>query len=512
MESSEKEPSPRYEVVHRVYDALVEARGDRRLPVPQLVLNNATRYVAWMDPQSSVIGLEEQAYEVCRRFGADSLRAVAALLAHELTHYYEKHGWTQKLASEQPSIASVRQLAGGETNPVYEAQADYLGGYLAYSAGFPTFGLMPALLDSIYRVYRLSDQLEGYPPLKERQQLAANSEKKVRELTEVFHMSNLLIAVEAYAIARDYLEFILRDFQSRELYNNLGVLSVLEALRYFDDGEVPLGLPLELDAESRLRDATRDPGVLTDRQRKRNELLQAAVRHFDRAAELDSGYPPALLNKGCALYLLNQQTDAAYFAGKARELAGQLGQVQQEADAGVLLGVIAWRRQDKKEALARFREAEKQGSVLASVNSAIVRDKPPVAVAVRREAGGIERIDDLRPEEFLADPNVDDQITIADNIILGVGRRPHSTIWLHYADDGQRYVFFLRTNPGYSAATARGIAVGDPRSKVEAAYQPAQREIGQANGRALVFPVHQLLVFLDKDDRVTGWALYRLKN
>lgn len=44
-----------------------------------------------MDPDKIQIGLEEKAYDICISFGADSLNALAALLGHELVHYFEKH-------------------------------------------------------------------------------------------------------------------------------------------------------------------------------------------------------------------------------------------------------------------------------------------------------------------------------------------------------------------------------------------------------------------------------------
>src|SRR5690349_3723993 len=85
----------KYTVANKVFGELLRARGDFRMQAPTLVMNKRERYVAWMDPDQVQIGLEEKAYDICATFGKDSLNALAALLAHELTHYYEKHDWSR---------------------------------------------------------------------------------------------------------------------------------------------------------------------------------------------------------------------------------------------------------------------------------------------------------------------------------------------------------------------------------------------------------------------------------
>ena len=76
-----------------VYDRLVSARGDSRYPVPALTMEPTEHNGAIMYYSIPEIMLEEKAYDVCASFGADTDAALATVLGHELTHYYEKHGW-----------------------------------------------------------------------------------------------------------------------------------------------------------------------------------------------------------------------------------------------------------------------------------------------------------------------------------------------------------------------------------------------------------------------------------
>ena len=90
---------PKYERALRIYTALVEARGDRRYPLPTLVMQNVEYQVACIDYSELEIILEEKAYDVCDAFGAQGDAALATLLGHELSHYYEKHAWRRNFAA-----------------------------------------------------------------------------------------------------------------------------------------------------------------------------------------------------------------------------------------------------------------------------------------------------------------------------------------------------------------------------------------------------------------------------
>jgi len=132
-----KKHSHKYQVTHKVLMNLIKAKGDRRMPIPTLRISNSERYVAYAKPKDAIICLEEKAYDICTGFGKDSLNAIAALLAHELTHYYEKHNWTSHFIQDHKDLPLSEKLKGFDEKIKQETQADYLGGFLAYTAGYP---------------------------------------------------------------------------------------------------------------------------------------------------------------------------------------------------------------------------------------------------------------------------------------------------------------------------------------------------------------------------------------
>lgn len=503
---------PEYPVVRQVFQDLIEAQGNRQLPRPRLLMYDATQYVAWMDPEGPVIGLETKAYEVCRSFGADSLNAVAALLAHELTHYYQEHGWSRQFAAETDGDLGEK-IAEGENSLNYETQADHLGGFLTYAAGYPTFGMMPELLERLYDAYALDAQLDGYPSLEERKALAADAGEQVKQLVDIYEMSVLLTALERFDDARLYLNRILRDFQSRDLYNNLGVMTVLEALAQFHKNELPFGLPIELDAEGRLKQgATRFPCQSQDCRQARIGLLERAIESFDQAIALDPDYATAFLNKAIAYHLLNLPEDAEYFASRALRMAKKQNTPKSTADAWTMLGILAAAQADEQKALENFEKAKALGSGLAAENIRILKNEAKAVLAVSRSAKGMEMIDSLRPETFLSNPVIDREATVNDAVILGIADNEKSTVYFHFADNGRSYAFFHVAKENYAGRTTLGIRTGDAEQEVVKRYQKPYRRLELRTGAVLVYPVHQLLLFLDESGKVQKWAVFREKK
>ena len=69
--SSQQVPAYKCAVARQVFDALVEAKGNRAMQRPDLVMTQSELFAAWMDAKRVAIGLEEKAYDVCAGFGAE---------------------------------------------------------------------------------------------------------------------------------------------------------------------------------------------------------------------------------------------------------------------------------------------------------------------------------------------------------------------------------------------------------------------------------------------------------
>ncbi len=148
-------------------------------------------------------------YDVCTQFGADSLSAIATILAHELTHYYENHDWSRNFVNQNDALATSEAIAATPDAVKSETQADYLGGILAISAGYDAYELMPELLGEAYTAYGLPDKMPGYPSLADRKKISQNTADELKNLHAIYRTANLLVLVDAYAISLTYYERVL---------------------------------------------------------------------------------------------------------------------------------------------------------------------------------------------------------------------------------------------------------------------------------------------------------------
>lgn len=208
---------PKYEKALAIYNKLVEAKGDRRFPVPAFTMTKAANNAAFLVYGGTQIGLEEKAYDICMSMGEqEGKAAIAGLLGHELVHFYEKHQWRSSFAKAYQELEIGRTLQGMVDHDKInnETQADYLGGFLAYSAGYPVFDNRSAILDKIYKTYPFPeiDSTGAYPSLNDRKALAQKSEEKLKDLVRVFEVGNLLAAIGQYDDARVFFKHILIDY------------------------------------------------------------------------------------------------------------------------------------------------------------------------------------------------------------------------------------------------------------------------------------------------------------
>lgn len=492
----------KYEVTIAVYNDLLRARGDFRLQAPELIMNDGRRYVAWMDPVKVQIGIEESAYDVCAAFGPDSLNALASLLAHELTHYYEKHDWSRNFVHANQPLDAARKIGALDEGIKQETQADCLGGFLAFSAGYNVYNIMPSLLERLYEAYGLPPQLPGYPGLEERIKISLSSMDELRDLQTVFEVAQHLSILGNYEAAAQYYKHILQSFQSREIYNNAGVNLALAAIGLFSAAEMPYVLPLEPDPNSRLHNLK---GVLAARVQQRQALLDQALEQFDRAALLDPGYALAYLNKACVHALGGQWDDAEFMLKRAKRNADK----SMESDFAVLEGFIAAMQKDTAAAQAFWNAAKTQGNELAAANLDVIKGTPVATPKSAAATLAVEKIDDTLIEAFLRNPEVEKEIKIGKTIITGVKRLPNSTIFLHYADNGKQYNVVHWCGNGCMDATNAGIKTGADAAALKEAYGAPPRLIARPDGSVWVYPAAGLLFHLDRQGNIQGWATYK---
>jgi tetratricopeptide (TPR) repeat protein len=522
-------PAYKLKTVREVFSQLKNAKGDFRSRRPILrFVKDSGGGPAVAYPKQGLIVFEEKAYDICAGFGKDSLNALANILAHELVHCYEKHDWEDYFAHESKGFGMDVGVKDEELED--EVQADYLGGFLSYQAGFTTFGIAPKFMEKVYETYHLTDEkLSRYPKLKERQAMAAQSEQKLKDLLDLFEMGNFLAALELYDDALEYYLKVLEDFQSREVYNNVGVLSTLSAMKMFAPTENKFAYPVELDVRSSLN-GTRGNNA----KELREEKLMEALDYFEKARQYDAFYPIAYLNEGCAHALLGlsqkenaelEWEDAAVAANRAIRLtAGNPKWLNTETDAKLLLGILRALALDSLGAEAHFAEALQLNAnhFLTKANQNTLRGKPNTSQTPQGIDLSKEIIDDLPFSSIkLNKTDVRGQIVDAEEHKITMVAKSYaaSVVFANASITGsggnkvKKDTFLQMTGPGYSKQTNKGIKLGDKLAKVLEKYGEPQARVNLGSGTMLRYKnatdFSGLIFQFDGAGKLMRWVIYK---
>lgn len=496
----------KYETAKKLYDQLIQARGDSRKPAPEFIMNQGERYVAWMNPFKNEIGLEETAYDVCAQMGADSLNAMAALLAHEITHYYESHDWSRSFVHANEKLSVSEKIEELDEGLKFEVQADYLGGMLAISAGYNTYHIFDKFLNQAYRAYDLPEEIDGYPSLQERLRMSANTAERLQKLHTVYQMANLLTLLEAHHTADQYFQYILSQFQSYEVYNNAGVNACLAALQLIPSQDLPFIFPLELDINSRLEGL--NSRAIEDPEKQKAELLKKAESWFKNAIELTPEAPVAYLNLSIVYTLQGEWLDATFWASKALALSQQSDRFKQAADAQISLGIIAAIQGKTDEAKTQFTLALSGNRLLAQTNLARMEASEPSSPIVFGPARGVETIESVVLVDILEDPQFTNTSELPKGVLCGKQTLDQSDLLIHYARDGAEHALFQQTCRSYPGTTQKGIRLGDPAERVIEAYGEPVKTLELPAGRCFSYPEQRLLFRFDDQEKVQQWIVY----
>ncbi len=492
----------KYEVAQRVFQTLLKANGSFRLPPPELVMNDGRRYMAWMQADKRQIGLEEKAYDICSGLGKDSLNALAALLSHEIIHYYEKHSWKRHFISmDEDSGINM------EEGKAYEQQADYLGGILALSAGFNTYHTLDTLLKEAYSGYGLPEKIRGYPSLSERLKLSAQTAKRLQNMYQLYQTANLLALIEQHGRAAEYYDYILKEYQGYELYNNGGANALLAALELTPPDEMPFVLPVELDLNSRL--AQLGARLPEDVAARRHRFLEQAEQWLKNALLLNEDRSTAHLNLSITYLLREEWLDAEYRARKAMAIADATSGSGTIANADILLGVIAALRGDTAAAALQFQKAEQARPTLAAGNLAMLRGGTALLPEPAEPERGVEMIAGIEPDTYLAYPEYESELIVSRGVYNGFQPKDSAQILMHYEEDGPHYAMFLQTNDNYHGATNRGVSLGASISQIHQAYGPPNRILTLADGQCLAYDEQKILFLLDETAALRRWVVFR---
>jgi len=282
---------------HKVYNQIIDAIGNNNPRSPKLIFKDSERNPASYSPKKKTITIENKVLEICYSFGEDSLNALSYILAHELGHHYRNHGWMSQYASLEFSDALDGQNKTPEQRESYEIESDIYAGFYAHIAGYDALKVADSFLDAIYTSYSLPHELKNYPTLVERKAIIGQNRSDFEELRDIFDLANIVMSVGQYDYAQELYDYIInKGFTSREIYNNLGLCYVYEALALdVEDAYFNLLIPFKIDLSTRLESNGSTRGAMTAQQQA-IMLFNDAKREFKTAIQLDNNYSIAKEN------------------------------------------------------------------------------------------------------------------------------------------------------------------------------------------------------------------------
>ena len=529
------------EHVEEIFQSLIDVHGNKLKRRPVLNWTTEAGRGAYYIPGTNEIYFESKAYTLCQKLGEDRLdNALAYILSHELIHYYRQHGWEAGFAAKfrgTEMAVEVNETIHDEMQA--ETESDLMGGFLAYMAGYNTVGIAEELLPILYDGYPWPKDSERYPSLNERIKIAKKTKYELINLIKIFETANYLVGIEWYKEARLFYEYILSEYQSRELLNNLGVIAVMEAMALFKKSDLKFGYPVELDGEARLKIGNTKGGAvgMGDAALKRDSLLELALRNFQYAIEQDPEYLPAKLNMACAyalrgLNLKGVDKDSTYWVKLREEYydfaklyseslilrADRASKANTAASGKCLLGIVAVDQGDTTLA-AQYFTAAQENSLLAEYNLQKMRTDQIEDSPNRKGAEMMgEFIDDgdFDLDSYTRRPVPDTMITIPNSgrIQWGVKEKSLENSYVYiFFKNRNKYAMFQVTEAGYTGETTQGIKIGDSIEKITAndMYKDPDKIINMPNGTMLVYAADQIMFFMDENHKVREWAVYRQK-
>ena len=522
-----------------VYRSILNVIGRLEPAPPEFTPSFDELKIASVTPTGKMV-IGKRFIEVCRSFGADSLNAMALVIGHELAHHYSKHFWTTEFGSAYADLAWGQKIDAHfedlKQMGVLETQADEFGLFYGFVAGYDPFGIAARLYPALYGAFGLNEKMKGYPSMQERIAIAEKSEARIQRLAPVFTAGNLLL-VMASAEEGAYRQYLLRragkcfehivseGFTSREIYNNLGVCRLEEAMGYYKPEDLKFLFPTVADAESRLFKpedellASSKGGDATEELISR--LLDDAVAFFRETLSQDKEYIPGYINLACALTLQGEHSEAKLNAERAIKKAREVDHGMLFALAHEISGIIAARQGDDKQARIMFHVAGDQGSPLSQANLLALtgKGKYQQKQALELDFGEEETVLGLSMYDLYRETI--NEITTENIYKL----RGESRVIFRQQETGQVFVIeceeskcpfndlvLFRTNDDYPHRSSRGVGIGDPLEQVNAMYETADRLFTFSNHTYHLFKKGGIMFKVNADRMVTGWVVFYYKS
>ena len=256
--------------VEIIYNDIIKSIGNKSPLKPKLNIISSKTRVAYIT--RGEIFIEQKTIDLfCNEKDFES--KIAYILSHEIAHHYLRHDWMRNSGLLYQMKDFVGENNDSTQRKIAETQADAFAGFFSLQAGYKSLNYAKEVLTKLYQEYDIPEIIPGYPSLSERIEIINSNIEKAKNLTKIFEVGNLALACGKLKVAKNAFEDILNDdFNSREIYNNLGVSYLLFAIENLDDKLSKYSYPVFIDQVTRADLSKTRSGDLNDPQ----ELLKNA--------------------------------------------------------------------------------------------------------------------------------------------------------------------------------------------------------------------------------------------
>ena len=369
--------TPKY--IKEVYNKIYASISNESFLQPKLEIiddinidydqNNIASY----SPPENTFRVGLKFLQLTRSFGVDSNNARSYILCHELAHFF-KHKYLREIGTGFASSIDkkTRNTKDSISLSVKEFEADQWAYFYSYISGYKINDVAPRLLDTLYKVYHISEKLEGYPSLKERKYYAIASKNKMQSMCEAFDFANIATMMGKYDMAEKIYSAIHEEgFQSREIKSNLGTAYFFKAIHLIDTSDFKFILPIMVDFKSRLEE---NPRGGFDEDDKIVQAIDNAISQFEGAKNIDKEYVAAYFNLSQALWLKayftkSNSQDYIFYLSKTKEKSNQNEKIL--ADIEVFEAIVNITSNDKEIRLKGsmlLNEMAEKGNIIAGLN------------------------------------------------------------------------------------------------------------------------------------------------
>lgn len=459
-------------ICERIHNAI---ESKQHFPIIELK-DNSTE-VASTNFTLGKIFISTKAYALCQALGKDSLAALAFILGHEYDHYEKREPKCKRFLFNDASVLDKEK----------ETQADLMGNMYARLAGFSPCEVIDSFFLHLYKAFGKDTSLPGYPTLDERIAMAKAQCFLAESYVDTFNFANLLMLTQHYEPASHLYKNLSYLFGSREMYFNAGIAHLHQVLNVSDS---VLKMPLGFDSETRLvREAPNHLNIAN------NPLFIEADSLIRKASLLDTSYFPAKIT---LLYMdmIRKKSCNSLIIKQIENLSATTTFENHQKE--ILLAICQVYLGNNEQGMTVFKHYKTQYPYQMRGNLWLL--------------GTFEERESFLPHIFsenIGKKSISQWTETLQNknTAFYIQKDNEASVYKYTHKDNTEVIFIQTIER--SALSFLGIKTGDSISAVEKIYGKDNMYIYTPIKCYICYKKNNLIVVMDKNQRVESWILYQ---